>query len=218
MSTFAELKTDVIFNAFSGPKYLERAGGFINRAARDLARRSLWAPTRVTLPVAADGSAPTGTPGLARITAVWSTDTTGRVIDRYRFAGDPGLPGAQATAPLDDRLDEPTYTTELGNAGATVVRVIPVPAAALITVTGNRLPSPLDGDGDVCELGDDADDALVLFARAKLYLREDDPEMHAALMAEYENEARRFRLTARPVLDGPLVTPGTWGDGSFGGV
>lgn len=213
MSTFDQLKGEVIFNTFDGPKYLERAGAFINSAARDIARRSLWGGSEVTVAVDADGVAQSA---FGRVLAVWSADTLGRPQDRHEYVGDAGSPGTQYDA-FGAFGTSPSYKTVVGDGGLMTLQVSPVPAALQIVVAGNRLPTTLvDGD-DVCELGPDAEDALVLFARAKLYLREDDKEMHDGLWQTYLDEVRRFTLGTRPVAEGPRLTPGTWGDGSFGG-
>jgi hypothetical protein len=108
--------------------------------------------------------------------------------------------------------------TRSGAGGSTTLLVTPVPTPSQVLVVGYRLPAPMTAGTDVCELGPDADDALLMFARAKLYLREDDKEMHDNLMQSYMDELRRFTLTTRPVAEGPRLTPGTWGDGFFGGL
>lgn len=214
MSTFDQLKAEVLFNTFDGPKYLERAGVYINSAARDIARKSLWGTGEATTTTDDTGIAPLP---VARVTAVWGIDENGRKQERYLFAGDAGSPGVGFSFD-GDACDEPSYVTSMGNAGESTIQVSPVPASRTLAVAGARLPTLLVGPDDVCELGLDAEDALVLFARAKLYLREDDKEMHDGLMQSYADEVRRFTLTTRPVAEGPRLTPGTWADGAFGGV
>lgn len=217
MSTFDQLKAEVVFNTFDGPKYLERSGVYLNNAARDIARRSLWGGNEIAIATDDNGIAAAGSPGFARVTAVWGADANGRKQDRYEFAGDAGAPGAQYDA-FGPAGTTPSYRTRTGDGGALTLEVIPVPAARSLVVSGSRLPALMVAGEDVCELGQDAEDALILFARAKLYLREDDKEMYDALMQSYMEELRRFTLSTRPVAEGPRVTPGTWGDGFFGGV
>lgn len=218
MSTFDQLKAEVVFNTFDGTKYLERAGMYINNAQRDVARRSVWGATEMTATVTAlnsqQGTAPSP---VGRITGVWSADMQGRKVDRYSYAGDVGSPGAQADS-FSDAWSEPTYTVTTGVGGAATIVVQPVPAALHLVVAGSLVPAELADGGQVSDLGLEADDALILFARAKLYLREDDKEMHDGLMQSYMDEVRRFTLGTRQVAEGPRLTPGTWGDGSFGGI
>lgn len=214
MSTFDQLKGEVVFNTFDGPKYLERAGVYVNNAARDIARRSLWGGDEQTILTDDNGIAAAE---FGRITAVWEADPNGKKTARYEFAGDAGTPGAQYDS-FGPTCTTPSYRTKTGDGGALTLEVLPVPAARSIVVAGSRLPALMAGGADVCELGQDAEDALILFARAKLYLREDDKEMHDALMQSYMDELRRFTLSTRPVAEGPRLTPGTWGDGFFGGA
>lgn len=205
---FGELKTEVLFNTFDSTKYRERAGTQLNHGARDLASRVPWGYVEVTLDVV-DGAASLGAPsGFSRIVQVSAVGADG-VPSPLLSAGSSGAPGSPGAGSCSG------YTTSMGAGGAIEVR--PPAGVDRITVKGFRLPATMEADSDVCELGPDADDALVAFARASLSLKEDDPEMRQVWLEELAEARRRFSRVANPVV-APRLTPGTWGDGSFGGV
>lgn len=219
MSTLGELRNEVLFNSFDAT-YGPIADRRLNQAARTIAGRLLWNKTLRPGTVDAQGIV-TLADGVefSRISGVWTATGTLsddswaslglKLGDKIGAAGDASVPNS---APRGDVV----YVVDASTDGTQRLRVIGVQAASQVVVEGSVMPPAMTDDSDVCALGDDADDALICFARAKLFLREDDPDMHATLMQEFERELRTYGQRLRPVMDGPAQVPGMWGDGSYG--
>jgi hypothetical protein len=217
---FEELQDEVLFNTFDDSKYRVRAGRALNAGAREVASRTLWGWATVTLSPAAGVVSLGSPPSWSTIKGCWQVDPQGNRLRRLQSAGDFSMPAAQ-TAWGDDPPDrvglnpEGQFFVYLDDSGEQWLKV--ADDVTLVRVDGYRLPAAMVDPGDVSALGTDADEALVSFARAQLYKREDDPEMYAALMADFERELKGFAKRTRPNQSGPKLTPGMWGEGSFGG-
>jgi hypothetical protein len=219
MSTLADLRNEVLFNSFDAA-YGDIADRRLNQAARTIAGRVLWNKTLRPGTVATDGIVTlTDSAEFSRITGVWQATGTladdswatlrDQLGDRIVSAGDGATPNGVGASDV-------VYVVDAGTGGAQRLRVIGAQPGSQVLVEGALIPPAMSGDDDPNPLGDEADDALVLFARAKLFLREDDPEMHASLMQEFEREMRTYGQRLRPVMDGPVQVPGMWGDGHTG--
>lgn len=212
MTTFGELKAQVLFNAFDA-KYDAEAGRRLNQAARQIAGRALWNRTLQPGVVGSDGLVVLPVE-FVKVTAVWkmapswqpSADAWSTIHDALAQQ----IPSVDASGMLAGWAQNALYSVDTTTGGAQRIRVVGLQPGDRVAVEGPQLPAPMEGDDTDSPLGEDADDALVLFARAKLYLREDDPEMHAALLGEFERELKTFVQRAAPEPEGPVQVRGMW--------
>lgn len=220
MTTFKELQDDVLFNTFDESKYRAKAAQQLNKGAQRLAQRVLWGWSQVTLPVTA-GVAVLPSPGFSVVRDVWLADAAGVPAQHLVPAGDFGIPAvAPAEADLlpggQQLLEDGFFFATLGADAVVSLRL--TPQASFVRVDGYRFPAVMVDDSDACELGEAAAEALTSFARAQLFKREDDPEQYANYMADFDREVKGYAQLARLATAGPHITPGTWGDGWFGGA
>lgn len=214
MTTFGELKAAVLFNVFD-VKYDAEAGRRINAAAREVAGRVRWNETLRPGTVGADGLVTFADPvEFVKVTQVWrvapSWTPTPDAWSTIRDSLAERIPPAGQTGLLGHDRWMVAYLLDTTTAGAQRVRIVGLQPGDTVAVQGPQIPARLDADADLSPLGDDADDLLVLYARAKLYLREDDPEMHGALLTEFERSLKTYAQRAAPQVEGPVQIGGMW--------
>ncbi len=221
MSTFKQLVDEVLYDAFDDAKWRTYAGRYVNDAQRKLARRATWGRTLRCGTVDAEGAVTLGTATTwARIAGVWRLEGTDvpaddlwrtveeRVKERLVVADDIGRPGGPSGPGSGYQVVQ--------QPNGSVTLIVRAPVGEVVAVRGYRAPTMLVNDSDVCELGDDASEALISFARSRLYKREDDPDMQASCLQDYEREAKQFVVAMRP-QSGARVIEGMWACSSLEG-
>lgn len=130
---------------------------------------------------------------------------------------------AQRLEPLDLRALD---VVEVGATGrptgyvftGTKLVFTPTPDAAYTLELDTISAAPkLVADSDVPALPEEYHDVLVTYAQSRGYRSEEDFELAAAFMNDYELELQRLAIDLQnPVDDGPKQVPGMWLDGFRG--
>lgn len=213
MTTLNNLQDDVLFNTFDDAKYRGRSTRYLNRAVEKVARTMLYGWSQEFVDVDDDGVAALPS-RYSIIQSVWSaspgpTDAVGDLL----------TPGGDYSAPAGLPDWDPPYLSETVGfwfyADGPDPQILVPSHLPRVRVDGYRLPAAMADATDDSGLPDAADDALITYARAKLYKLEDDFEAHAALMTDFARELADL-ASRRPRRSGPAITPGTWADGYFG--
>ena len=94
------------------------------------------------------------------------------------------------------------------------VHLYPTPDAAYeVTVRFWQAAADMVNDSDVSLVPGGYHDMLVNYAVARIYLAEDDAEMFQMHDQQFEDKLRKLAVDRQYARrDGPIVTPGTWGD------
>lgn len=213
-------------NTFSSVKYEEQAKKFLNDAVFDLCRR--LGMVRRTIACAYSSAGVVTQPSSAvyvhgpffQVNEVWladssATGTGDQLIANYGVTKLEPLPFETA----GDVGYGPSYYTVRNAYGysayapAADITVVNPTAAGTVIVSGLVRPAVMSSTSAVTGLGPDFDWPVVAYAKSKLFMLEDDPEMAAQWQSEYMNAVQQ---AARPRhQDGPDITPGTWdGDSS----
>jgi hypothetical protein len=176
----------VLGNSFSSSRYGEQTKLYLNDAVTDICRRLQIIRDDETCAYDANGLVTQPDPPFFLVEDVWLTDGSGAVTFTARRS--------------DSGTRLPGLTIEVG----------PVTGAGTVVIQGLRRPAIMDGDSDTTGLGADLDNAVVAFAKARLFELEDDFEAARAWDDRYE----RYLHVASQVTHNaaPVVTPGTWYD------
>lgn len=216
--TFVELQDAVLFNTL-GERYRASAKVWLNDGVRDACRRLRLQKTACVGTTDANGTLTLATT-FWRILQVYSmplaTATGSTSVATIEQTGDQRLaPIPAASAGTDTPTTGRSWGYEAVISGGVVtVRVAPAPlAASRVAVIGYGFPTAMSADSDSSGLTGDLDEALVAFARARGFRREDDLQMAAMWEQEYTTRLRAVLPAVVSNQDGPMVTPGTDGVG-----
>jgi hypothetical protein len=92
-----------------------------------------------------------------------------------------------------------------------LIRLYPTPNAVYVLTMRYRSVQTLTADADVPVLATDQQASLAWFARAKLYLLTDDPDMHAQILATLPRELQAENLASgQQRVPRRTQVPGTW--------
>jgi hypothetical protein len=197
--TFDELKTFALGDDFDTTRETD-AGRFINQALGRL-HRALRLAT-------ADAR--------AIVTTVAGTNVYALPTDYVALADDEAiLYETDVLEPLDvSELDQippvsgqPRYFALSEN----LILLYPSPDAEYELTMRYRAVQTLDDDSDVPDLPEDQQMHLAWFARAKLYLLTDDPDMHGQILATLPRELQADNLSLNQQrVPRMRQVPGTW--------
>jgi hypothetical protein len=197
--TFDELKTFALGDDFGAARETD-AGRFINQALGRL-HRALRLPT-------ADAR--------AIVTTAAGTNVYALPVDFVSLTDDEAiLYGTDVLEPVDvsefDQIPVASGQPRYFALSENLILLYPNPDAAYELTMRYRATQTLTADGDEPMLPEDQQMHLAWFARAKLYLLTDDPDMHGQILSTLPRELQADNLS----LDQQRVprrrqVPGTW--------
>lgn len=210
-STFLELRTAVMHNTLSPARFDTLVGRWVNDAVADVCRRLRIADASEIAAYDANGVVTLAT-NFWRVREVWSvrTGTTGvNPVDlprrgNYKLSPAPFASGLM----LSPTVGQPMYYKAVMGAAGVLLTVLPPGIAGQVAVVGYARPALMVGDTDVSGLSPDLDEALIAFARARAFRREDDLNLSQMWEAEYVQRLRSVLPAHIQHSDGPNVTPG----------
>jgi len=220
--TFAELKVAVTNQAFSQGRYTTQVSRFLNEAVSETCKRMRWQRGHEILDYHADGRV-TQSPN-----PFWRVEELYLASDLATGSGEAAIAQYATTKlePLPTRSPAglPNGTPMFYSArrsGGMALDIIVMPASSTggkVAITGLQRPGAMVLDTDTSGLGEDMDRGLIAWAKSRCFEIEDDIEMAQYWKAQWEACLTEGAL--EPQDDGPIVTPGTWGDGelALGGV
>lgn len=197
--TFDELKTFALGDDFDASRETD-AGRFINQALGRL-HRALRLPT---------------TDARAIVTTTAGTNVYPPPDDFVALADDEAiLYGTDVLEPVDiselDQVPAISGVPRLFALSENLILLYPNPDAAYELTMRYRAVQTLSADADVPVLPGDQHPYLGWYARAKLYLLTDDPDMHGAIMATLPRELQGENLAAGQLrVPRTRQIPGTW--------
>lgn len=185
--TFSELVNLVLSNSFSSTRYETFTKRYLNDAVTDVCRRMQIIRDMETVEYDSDGIVTQPARPFFLVEDVWLADGSGAV-------------SFTARRPVGPDTDYPQVEIELD----------PVSSAGTVIIIGLRRPLLMVADDDTSGLGADLDNALVAFAKARLFEHEDDFEMSQRWDAKYQEH---LVVNSQPThYAAPVITPGTWYD------
>lgn len=216
--SYADLQSAVMFNTLSPQRYSSFVSRWLNDAVRDACRQLDLFASQEVAPFDGTTGVVTPTQTFWRVDSLWlasgSASTSVEAVrtqSQYRLAPLPAADGATVTA---GGFGTPRFYEASFVVPAIQLRVVAPPAAGgVVAITGRIHPPAMSSGSDLNPLGAELDDALIAFARARAFRYEDDHQAAAFWQQEYD---ARLRASAPVDLlhdDGPLITPGSWGDG-----
>lgn len=214
--TFLELQDLVLGNTFSAVKYREQSKKLLNDAVTEACRKLRVHRAQAVCAFSAAGVVTQPTTPFFRIDEVWlaATGATGTGEQAMATYAASKLEPLPAASPAEmgggefyvarRKLDPTTRYPQLE------IVVVDPGAAGSVVISGLQRPAVMDEDTDLTGLGADLDWAVVAYAKAKLFLLEDDPEMAGVWANEFQGALNTAAQTSHQ--DGPDITPGTYED------
>jgi hypothetical protein len=199
--TFLELQDAALHDDFDPTKYRARAKTAINEALGRIGRRIYSLQRRSTTTVAVSA----GTASYALPADLL------RVVSLRDAAKHPGELEEADPRWIDDQSASSGTPMAFAVDGSQLT-LWPTPTTAVtLTLRYWGTPATLSADGDIPAIPGDYADLLVTYARAKLFLLEDDKQMHDAMIIDFNAgviEARAdLQLTS---LRRPRQIPSMW--------
>ncbi len=202
MSTFLQLKQEVLGYGFQSARYLTSVGNWINEGQRLIAKNSVLRTQVTTSTIATAASDPTYT---------LPTDF-GRIIDIFYSPDEDVL--EEVASEIDfDQLDQPSAGRPdrfiiIGDQ----ITVYPTPDAVYtFTLRYNKLPPDLVNDTDVPQIPSEYHYLLETYALYKAYRRQND---YSAAQFHKQEFDRDFAVLKNEVhranTSRPKQVPGTW--------
>lgn len=182
MSNFGELQAEALHDDFDANKYRARVQRWLNVAQARIARR-MKLPERE------------GTQAIATVagTAFYALDTGIVRIRSLHFVGEPAELVQVDLRDIDDAPVSSARPTDYALNGAGIT-LYPTPDRVYnleLRHWSNAIK--MVQDIDVPSVHEDYQDLMVTFARAYLFRAEDDGEMYAFYMSQFEDELARMR-------------------------
>jgi hypothetical protein len=203
--TFAELRAFALGDDFDSTRSTD-AGRFINQALGRL-HRALKMPTL---------------DARATVSTVAGTNVYSLPTDFVTLHDDEAiLYGTDVLEPYDiSEFDQLTVASGQPRAFAlseNLILLYPNPDAVYTLTMRYRAVQTLTADADVPILPADQQMHLGWFARAKLYLLTDDPDMHAQILATLPRELQADNLSLNQLrVPRRVQVPGTWSNLTIG--
>jgi hypothetical protein len=197
--TFDELKTFALGDDFGAARETD-AGRFINQALGRL-HRALRLPT-------ADAR--------AIVTTAAGTNVYALPVDFVSLTDDEAiLYGTDVLEPVDvsefDQIPVASGQPRYFALSENLILLYPNPDAAYELTMRYRATQTLTADGDEPMLPEDQQMHLAWFARAKLYLLTDDPDMHGQILSTLPRELQADNLSLNQQrVPRRTQVPGTW--------
>lgn len=217
--TFVDLQDMVLGNTFSS-SYRDWAKKLLNDAVTEACKRLGWHRATAVCAYSSAGVVTQPTTPFFRVDEVWladasATGTGEQVMANHAVTKLEPLPWATAA---DAGYGEAFYTARRKVNPDTSypqleITVVNPQASGLVVISGLQRPAYMVDDASTSGVGADMDYALIAYARSKLFMLEDDPEMSRVWLGEFQEAL--VSASAPAHKDGPDITPGTWDDGSF---
>lgn len=199
MSTFLELQDEALHDDFSATKYRALVKRWINQALHRIARRMKMRDLEAAQSIATVAG-----------TSFYALNSDAVRVRSLHFVGDPE---SLTQVDLRDVDDSPAATgrpTDYAFNGSGITLYPSPDGAYTLELRYWRNALSLSNDGDVVDIPADYEDLLVTFARAKLFRAEDDGDMYAFYMSQFESELQQMRADVQNRGGQVKRTPNMW--------